>query len=216
MRQNEKGFTLIELLIALSLLVGIVAVLVNSLRFETRVWERTQQNQIVNSQLSAFQDTLFRWLQQVYPFEDISGDSKIVYPLEGTEAILSFSAPIEVGGFGDGLFRIRLEHDAIAHSLILHAVEDQNGQVDPTLRDRPIAKELLSGVDAIELWYFEGVDSQGRWLKRWQRKTDLPRAIKIKFKGEITKGAWLEVIVQPRVTHQAICIFDPVSRDCRK
>lgn len=74
-----------------------------------------------------------------------------------------FSAPIEVGGIGDGLYRIRLEHDVLTGSLRMYAVEDKNGQVDPVIRDRPITRELLSRVEVLEFWYYEVVGSQGRW-----------------------------------------------------
>jgi general secretion pathway protein J len=213
--QREAGFTLVELLVALSVLGLLAVAITGGIDFGRRAWERSDQvaSRFESEQLTL--DALGDWIEGAHLFKDITGDRRVTYPLVGREESLTLSTPLYRDGMRDELYRVAVFRDNAQATLNAAWTEDRSGQVNP--EDDPDAKRrsLMRDVSALQFRYFEpGLNaSRGRWVESWQGKRDLPRAIEISL--TMGDGRNRTIVARPRMTREADCIFDPVSRDCR-
>lgn len=215
LRKKEAGFTLIELLVALSVLGMLAMGIAGGIDFGRRAWERSDQivSRFESEQLTL--DALQDWIEGAILFKDVTSDRRIAYPLVGREDALTLSASLYRDDMRGGLYRIAIFRDSAQATLNAAWTEDRSGQVDPQDNPEADGRSLMQGVRALRLRYFEpGLSgSRGRWVGRWQGKRALPLAIELSLTME--DGRNRTIVARPRMTKEADCLFDPVSRDCR-
>jgi general secretion pathway protein J len=139
---------------------------------------------------------------------------------EGEIARLSVTAPALAaeGSLGFHRFEISLEEPG---ELTVRWFQDRNGRPDGDHQREPQREVLLSGVKSWSISYLELIELgngqiEPHWLDSWLEKGFMPALVRIRvlFKdGE--RRSWPELMVAPRITTDANCVFDVVSQMCR-
>lgn len=162
---------------------------------------------------------LRRVLEQAYPFEPAS-NSAPVHALEGETSRLMVTGPALAaeGSMGYQRFELSLDgHGELAVSWFL----DRNGKPSGQGQAMPARDVLLTGVKSISISYLELVELgngqfEPHWLDSWIEMSKMPALIR--FHLDFADGehrSWPELIVAPRITTDANCVFDVVSQACR-
>jgi len=80
---------------------------------------------------------------------------------------------------------------------------------------------ILTGVQSLSISYLELVELangqiETNWTDSWVEKPAPPALVRIRLRfGVGDKRRWPELIVAPRISTDANCVFDVVSQMCR-
>jgi general secretion pathway protein J len=213
------GFTLIEMMVALALVSLMSIAMLQAYRFSQRTLAQATRIDGAARDVANAQRVIRRLIEQAYPFE-VSGESKepAAHGISGDEARLALSAPAaaSLGGVGFYRYALRKGQDG---TLDVSWLLDRNGV--STLETEGRHEPILDGVRAISIAYLELVErNNGQieldWQDNWIDKAKLPALVRIRV--EFAPGdrrQWPDLIVAPRVSADANCVFDVVSQTCR-
>lgn len=215
---NEAGFTLVEMLVAVTLLGLISLTTYTALRFGTRTWDRSSTVIAQLDENRAVYSFLDRLISEVYPMRDNSDPTHPQIKFTGSRASLRFLAPIPqaLGSGGFMWFTLSAREQNGVGALYIEWRPELAGDLgrEPEVGGR----KLLSGLKAVEMAYFGSIRPQEppKWSDEWDRMVSLPQLVRVhaEFAGK-DRRAWPDLVVQPRVTSDSSCIYDPVSRNCR-
>lgn len=211
----DAGFTLIELLVAIGLLSLLSVILLGSLHFGLKAWERGTVHADRVDHVALVQSFLRRAIEDAYPLFTVHAATQGWVEFEGTAnslRLLSSAAhALRSGG------RSRLS---------LAVVQGRQGMdllvtTGPELaRDEGVVtkKVLLANIRSIKLSYFgRGRTDRGpAWHEVWSGETRLPQLVRIQVSfPEGDDRVWPALAVAPRIGADVGCVYDPLSKQCR-
>lgn len=222
LRRNAcGGLTLIEMVVALALVGMMATVLFESLKFGQRSYQKTVQRGDDQWQIFATQRLIRALIENAYPREPASTDMVREYGLHGNERSIAVTASAPLANGGGGLYRYEIALRGRAA-----------GGNDVVVRWRPdfaataeagvIAEEiLLERVASLE-WSYQGGarDVAGTddvtWRDAWDNQRALPKLVRLRVSfAPADARRWPDLIVAPRITDDANCLFDVVAQRCR-
>jgi general secretion pathway protein J len=211
----EAGFTLVELLAALALLSLLSVILLGSLHFGLKAWERGAVHADRVDHVALVQGFLRRAIEDAYPFFTVDAATQGRVEFEGTPSSLrllsSAAHALRSGG------RSRLSLAAVQGRQGLDLVVTATPEL---ARDDGAVtrKVLLADIQSIELSYFGRgrADREPAWHDRWTAEVRLPRLVRIRVSfppGD--HRLWPDLRVAPRIGADVGCVYDPLSKRCR-
>lgn len=213
--QGEGGFTLVELLAAIALLSLLSVILLASLRFGLKAWERGTTHSDRVDHIMLAQDFLRRAIEDAYPYFSAADPTHGYVDFDGNANALRLLASASRALGGSGRSRILLSvngHDGRSDLVVSSSPELGN---DIALSAR---KVLLANVQSIEFFYFgKGrSDRAETWRGHWTQETALPRLVRIhvQFPSGDTR-LWPELVIAPRIAVDVGCVYDPLTKQCR-
>jgi general secretion pathway protein J len=212
---GEAGFTLLELLVAMTLLGLLMTVLYGGLRFGARAWERAQLHSEGTDQIRLARNFLNRTLERAYPYFIVSDPLHAQIEFQGTGNSIDFLAPSPDGLDLPGRSRFSIGRNDAKGAIAL-AVSVRHELAAPDLA--PAKNEILiDGLSSLEFSYFGkiGANSPPGWQPEWNGKTRLPDLIRIRAKFKNPAKAWPDLVIAPRITADAGCLYDVLTNYCR-
>lgn len=215
--KENSGFTLVELLIALTLLAMLSLLLFGGLRFGTRSWQRSEADVSATDQIGIAQSFLRRALEAAYPARLLPDTAQAKIDFEGTSQGIRFLTPapaaLSVGGMGRfTLIADRRENEKVLSMISRFELARENSS------SSAMDVRLLGGFDNAEFEYF-GSDRPAdppTWRNSWTDHATLPELVRIRIKfSDGDRRSWPDLVVAPRLTVDANCLYDPVIRRCR-
>lgn len=214
---RSHGMTLIEVLTAMAILSLLAAGLMSAFQVGLKSYRQLIALDAAQSELVTTQIFLRQLLESVYPFEAQAHATRS-YGLQGSSHRLEFTAPMPAA-LGAGHYRYELllaPGNTSAQDLVVRAWMDRRGR-DPDsstfLREEILINDVLDlRIDFLEIL------AQGPGLEVWRgewRNAPLPGLVRIAltFPPDDPRQ-WPDLIVNPRLTHEANCRFDVISREC--
>jgi prepilin-type N-terminal cleavage/methylation domain-containing protein len=207
---GDAGFTLVETMVALVLLSVISVFIFWSLRSGTALWANYATASEETDDVATTQDLLRRLIERSYPAPQRSNPRVVNF--SGNAARLEFQTSLPPYLALGGFYTVSLERSMDDELLI--SWRDSEGI---TLPGSPAHATLLSGVSHIALTYFgarNGAGSQ-KWFDSWTGQPRLPDLVRIQIAFGRNDRAWPDLIVSPRLTTDATCVYDALTADCR-
>lgn len=221
MMRGTRGFTLIEMMVALALVALMSVGMLQAYRFSQRALLQTTRVDAAAHDIATTQRLLRRLIEQGYPFEvpATAGGAKASRGLDGDAARLALSAPAPASAGSTGFYRYTFKESA--GRLEVSWALDRNGSSENQTAPAAQSEALLEGVQAISIGYLELVERgngqiEPNWRDEWIDNGALPALVRIRvtFKPGDSRR-WPELIVAPRISADANCVFDVVSQMCR-
>jgi general secretion pathway protein J len=219
---RARGFTLIEMLVALTLVALMSVAMIEAYRFSQRALVQTTQVDAAIHDVAATQRLLRRVLESAYPFEPATGASarEVTHGLIGTASGFAASAPAPASTGSAGLYRYTLSLSPKG-VLSLALMTDRNGAPVENATGEALGEALLNHVESISIDYLELVDRgngeiEPIWHETWVDSSAPPALVRIRVTFPAgDRRNWPELIVAPRISTDANCVFDVVSQMCR-
>lgn len=210
--KRHSGFTLIEMTVALALL-GFISVLVfESLRFGQRSYEASTRTGAAAWQVFASQRLIRNLIETAYPQHPDATGASPERGLEGEIERLAITAgaPLATGGAGLYRYEIALRpRTGGDKDLVIRWRAQLAGRTED---ESPDAEEILiERVAGLNVSYQGGSE----WSERWFEAVP-PRLVRLQVTfapGDSRR--WPDLIVTPRITDDANCVFDSIARRCR-
>jgi general secretion pathway protein J len=211
-RGGQAGFSLLELLISATLLALLSVMMMGSVHFGTRIWERTRGHAAKGEEIQSARHFLQNILAQINPkpVRPLGRDWHIDFT--GTLKQIEFVAPTPAasGEFGMATWQLRIR-DAKGSELLeldWHSLSSGTRLGAPT--------RIIDSAREIKFEYYGwSQDSKSLiWQSDWQGRRELPDLIRIAFQSEEGVNQ-IQMVVAPRVEVSADCRYDPLTRDCR-
>ena len=205
--RNQAGYSLIELVVVLALLSLISLAIAGSLRFGSRVWERTEQEIAATETARGGHALLGTLLTHLYPRAAAEGsDTAFDGSVERMTFLTDASSIYGAGGIARVTLSLKTERGDVA-LVLSHQAEEGASAAEEEV--------LFGGAARIAFAYAEIKDGAVVWTDSWAGKTSFPALIRVR--ATFPKGArtWPDLIVRPRIDRAPNCIFDPVSFGCR-
>jgi prepilin-type N-terminal cleavage/methylation domain-containing protein len=200
MSRAEGGFTLVELLVSLALLVVMLALVSNSLRFGRRAWEASDQIEQTQS-VAAFRSLLRQRLVEALPL--VSSDEQGVQTatFQGTSERLAFASPLpsRAGQLaGLSLTTLSAPRSSAAGRQLMLEFKRLIGANSPATSDGP-APAVIDNIGALTIRYYGRAERGGEpeWFEDWQGRSTLPSLVGIDVQfGRGDARVWSPLIVE--------------------
>jgi general secretion pathway protein J len=164
-----------------------------------------------------------RLIEQAYPFEVRQFDRResVARGFAGDASRLVFTAPAPATRGSVGMYRYAFGtgEGADAGNFEVSWSPDRNGA--PASTAEPHREPLLDGVESVAISYLELVElgdgkMEMNWRDEWQDRDAPPALVRIRVgfpAGDARR--WPELVIAPRISADANCVFDVVSQMCR-
>jgi general secretion pathway protein J len=211
----EAGFTLVELLAAIGLLSLLSVILVGSLHFGLKAWERGKMHADRVDHVALVQNFLRGAIEDAYPFFTVGVSSQGHVEFEGTvdslRVLSSTSRALATGG--RSRLSLIVARDRQRSDLIVVTTPEQTNGTIGTAK-----KVLLANVQSVELSYFGKVRSEreAAWREQWMQETHLPQLVRVRVSflpGD--SRVWPALVIAPRIGADVGCVYDPLTKQCR-
>ena len=223
MKLRRGGFSLIEMVVALALVSLMSLAMLQAYRFSQRAMLQATLVDAASHDVASTQRFLRRVLEQVYPFEGGAGGPSEGQPhgLMGETGRIEVTAPALATEGSAGLYRfdIAIEGDKTGE-LAVRWAQDRNGL--QKLNEKNGQREvLLTNVQSFSVDYLELVtlgngQMEPHWQETWLDRAMPPSLVRIRVTfAPGDKRRWPELVVAPRISTDANCVFDVVSQMCR-
>lgn len=218
-----RGFTLIEIVVALALLAIMSVSLFESLRFGQRTYEKVIRNGGAHWDVFAAQRLVRTLVESAYPQEPSQTGVVRMYGLEGRIDRIALTAPAPEAVGGAGLFRYEFllrQNVGAGYDVVVRWWPDY--AVDAGAADSPAEEVLIEKVVSLE-WSYRAApasndsDTAGAvWSNEWLGSQALPILVRLRVKfPDGDSRRWPDLVMAPRVTDDANCMFDIVAQRCR-
>jgi len=206
------GFSLVELLVAFTILGLLFALLQDGFLLGHRVWERANLRAATRIEpVEGAQQYLRERISRAYPaWRPVSGPE---IDFVGEPQRLAFEAA---------------PPDALRPATRQRHVLSLNGQGELEIAWRPNTDRslagayrratLVEGVRDLRISYFgpTGFDRVPRWRETWRSQIRPPQAVRIQVAfAPGDPRVWPDLVVAPRMSVDATCIFESTTRACR-
>lgn len=213
--RRDAGFTLVELLVTLALMSLLSVIVLGSLRFGIKAWQREATHTEAIDQVRLAATMLRRLIEDAYPYHagEAEGRHRIEFQGGPQSLTLLATAPLALGAIGRARFRVFLERRGEQQDLMLSS--------EPELADSAsgrVTTPLVANVKAVAMSYSAGVDSANPapWRNEWTLPSRLPGLVRVGIDfHEGDARTWPELVVAPRIDVDVGCIYDPLTRRCR-
>lgn len=203
-----RGYSLVELLVALAVLALLMTTIYDGFRYANGIQSRTIALSQNHHDVAHAQDFLR---------DLIASTTGGVRPLSGETDALRFIAPLRRHGLPDGLYEVtlRLQESPTGGRLVIDWKKLTVAKSEAGGRAAGAGTvTVVDDVSDLSIAYF-GDGANAIWLSRWSSKESSPRLVRIAL--SLSGGyPWPDLLVSPRATRDANCVFDPVSRNCRQ
>lgn len=209
---QDQGFTLLELLVAMALLGLLSLVLWGGLRFGTQVWRISGDDLEHGNKVRSVQAQLTRQITTAYPAFLRTDATHAVVAFDGGRDRLDFLTldPMKPGSMVSvtldaPMERGRREMRSRTHGELVRA-------------SNPETRILLKDLKSLEFSYFgtETLQDSASWHADWHDKMKPPQLVRIRVEFADRKSdLWPELIIAPRITADAACAFDAVTKYCK-
>ena len=225
MNRRARGFTLIEMTVALALVSLMSIAMLQAYRFSQRALAQTTRVDAAARDIAGAQRLLRRLIEQAYPFEapQTEAAGRVERGLTGGASGLALSSPAPATAGAVGLYRyaLALTKSGAAGELEVSWTLDRNGAAETASSPNARSEALLEGVQSISIAYLELVELgngqiEPNWRDEWVDKSMMPALVRIRVTfapGDPRR--WPELVVAPRISADANCVFDVVSQMCR-
>ena len=217
MKRSMHGMTLIEVLVALAILSLLAAGMVSVFRLGQRTFDRVTRIDRAHDDVALVQEFLRGVLESAYPFEPEPGRRAEATGLEGTATRLLVTAPGDSAGIDSGNRRFVLDltrQSDGSESLTLTSSVDRNGARDADSRHAR-TEILIPHIADVEWSYLDAAEGNN-WIAHWTERR-APALVKLRVRflaGDLRR--WPDLVVAPRVTDDANCVFDVIAQGCRE
>ena len=216
-KRATRGMTLIEVLVALTVLSLLSAGMISAFRLGQRTFDRLTRLDRTHDDVGLVQQFLRTTLETAYPFEPEAGKRAEATGLEGTSTRLLVTAPGNSAGVDSGNRRFVLdvtrERDG-SESLTVTSGVDRNGarDIDPSHTRTEV---LIPRIESVEWSYLDAAEGNN-WRAHWtERRAPALVRLRVQFPaGDVRR--WPDLVIAPRVTDDANCVFDVISQGCRE
>ena len=224
-----RGMTLLEMLVALLLLSALSVGILEALRTGHRTYSMIQRSGRGISDVATAQKLLRRIIESAYPINAAATKSAGGLGLEGGRETLFITAPMSQASGARGLSRYELilkSRSDGANDLVLRYGLDRDGAVDGSIRASESDSEsevLLERIRNVKYDYLSKPEQDGtgpmrppRWVNNWHEAA-LPMLVRmtVDFDSRDPRR-WPVLLVAPRLTDDAQCVFDAISGNCRQ
>ena len=212
---QDAGFTLVEVLAAVALLSLLSLVLLGSLQFGLKAWERGAAHADRVDHITLAQNLLRRVIEDAYPYFFAADPTRGQVEFEGTASSLRLltSPPRALGGGGRSRLSLSVDRRGEGFDLVVAARPELASNLGHAAK-----KVLVANVLSVELSYFgKGrSDRTAAWRERWTGETSPPQLVRIqvRFPAGDTR-LWPELVVAPRIAVDIGCVYDPLTKQCR-
>jgi general secretion pathway protein J len=220
-RHASVGMTLIEVLVALALLSLLAAGMFSAFQFAQRSYRQVTRVDADFGDVVVTQRFLRRVVESAYPFERDAGSQSAFHGLQGSRSRMLFTAPMPLGAGARGHYRYEIAVKAAAdgsQALVVRSRLDRNGATPRSTasQQKNMHEEvLIQRIQSVEFGYLDPVQLQ--WQSAWQSKRTLPKLVRLRVLfGPNDPRRWPDLIIAPRLTDDANCAFDIISRACRE
>lgn len=210
----DAGFTLVELLAAIGLLSLVSVILLGTLHFGLKAWERGTVHADRVDHVALVQNFLRRAIEDAYPFFTVEAAKSGHVDFEGTADSLRLlsSASHALKGGGRSRLSLTLARGRQGADLVVAATHEWTNDTDKA------AKILLANIQSVELSYLGRgrSDREAVWRAQWTGEPRLPRLVRVRVSfppGDAR--AWPELVVAPRIGADVGCVYDPLTKQCR-
>ena len=205
---TTRGYTLVELLVALAILALLMTTLYDGFRYAHGIQSRTVALSQNHYDVAHAQDFL----------RNLVGSANGgVKPLKGESDAIRFIAPLSRHGASDGLYEValRLQESPAGGRLVMDWKKLTVANSEAADRAAGAGTvTIIDNVSDLTISYF-GEGANAIWLSRWSSNEAPPQLVRIAL--SLSGGyPWPDLLVSPRATRDANCVFDPVSRSCRQ
>jgi len=210
------------MLVALALVALMSVAMLEAYRFSQRTLVQTTRVDAAVRDIAGAQRLLRRLIEHAYPFEitDASHSASVARGLMGDSGKLELSAPASahLGGVGYYRYSIELNDDG---ALEVSWALDRNGAPASAASTASQHEAILAGATTIAIDYLELIERgngqiEPNWRDSWIDKSELPALLRIRVSFPPNdRRHWPELIVAPRISTDANCVFDVVSQMCR-
>lgn len=225
MKEHARGFTLIEMTVALALVSLMSIAMLQAYRFSQRALAQVTRVDAAARDIAGAQRLVRRLIEQAYPFDapPAEGPGRVERGLMGDAStlVLSSPAPAMTGAVGLYRYAFALVKSDAAGRFEVSWTLDRNGAAGNASAPDARREALLEGVESISIAYLELVElGNGQielnWRDEWVDKSVMPALVRIRITfapGDPRR--WPELVVAPRISADANCVFDVVSQMCR-
>lgn len=206
---NEGGFTLIELLVTITLLSLLALVLFGGLHFGVRAWEGARANGVGSDDLRIAQNILRREIEEAYPYYFSADPLHPEIDFRGNNTAMTFlaTAPQATGSNDRSRVTIAEERDGEGVQLSIRAMSEL-ATAGNAAWSAPLVRDI-----ATARFSFLG---PGGWRDSWQNQIALPSLVRVRVTFKPGDGRfWPDLIVAPRVTADAECVYDYATKRCQ-
>lgn len=217
--RTDAGFTLLETLVALALL-GLMSLLVFALlKTSGAVWARIDDRSTITSDQLRVQEFLREVITAAYPAVVRRPDGSTSVAFSGAAGSLELAGVLPQSAAIGGFQRIRIW------------VAESEGKRRLMLAWRPERNEyrfgagtgsgsesvLMEHVEELALAYYGRQRGQQReaWHNEWRDQVELPRLVRVGFRGGAGERSLPDVVAAPRIDVDATCVLDPLTKGCR-
>lgn len=206
------GFSLIELLVAFTILGLLFALLQDGFLLGHRVWERANLRAATRIEpVEGVQQYLRERISRAYPAWRPVAGPEIDFVGEPQRLVFEAAPP-----------------DALRPATRQRHILSLNGQGALEIAWRPNTDRslagpyrravLVEGVNDLRISYFgpTGFDRVPRWRENWRAQIRPPQAVRIQLAfAPGDPRVWPDLVVAPRMSVDATCIFESTTRTCR-
>ena len=173
MTRRDAGFTLLEVLVALLIFGILMTGLVQGAQLGVHAWGVQNRTIAAEQDLAIVDQTVRRLIATMDPGNSAYGPPHFI----GNRRSMAFTAalPAAVDAYGAPQAEVILTADA-AHRLVLRWAPHF---ADPLAPVPPHVSVLLTGIDHLELAYWNPAPAPGHWVDQWADKT-LPRLVRLR------------------------------------
>ncbi|WP_048863191.1 hypothetical protein, partial [Acidisphaera rubrifaciens] len=192
----------------------------NGMDFGARAWNRAERRSAGTDDIGLVQGFLRRTLAAARPAYRTADLRDPTITFAGEPDTLDLVAPQPAadgpGAWTQEHFGLR-RHGAAAALYVELRRDAPDGQQQAEVQAPAARVMLLDHVSQLRFAYF-GAPAPGEapvWLDRWTGQARLPALVRVTIlRDDPALGVWPELVVRPRVTANAGCVYDPLSGRC--